>query len=607
MKKLLHLLGLCLLCACASAQDYLSPCDVAISPDGQTLYVAAATGHQLLFFDVATTSVVRRVALPDAASGVVPSADGQTLWVTGGGYNGFVWPVDVASGRLGSPIPVGHTPMAPVLSPDGNTLYVCNQFDNDVGLVDLRSGKMTARVPVLREPVAADVSPDGRQLFVANLLPDGPADCEYVAAKVSVIDTEARTVRHIPLLNGAEGVRGIKVSPDGNYVFASHLVARYLVPLTQLERGWVSTDGLSVIRVADSSLHYTVLLDDVDRGFANPWALGFSGDGRTLVVSSAGNHELCLIDLPAMLDRVEEEAAKRVAGAAHLDRQNNLSFLSSIRKRFKLQGNGPRAIAMAGQVAFVATYFSDALEAVDFSNRERILSASHPLGPALPPTPERQGEIHFNDAALCFQNWLSCATCHPDARVDALNWDLLNDGMGNPKNARSMLLAHQTPRAMTLGVRANAEVAVRAGIRHIQFAVRPESDAVAIDAYLKSLAPVPSPHLENGRLSASAQRGQGVFAEAGCIGCHPPPLYTDLALRDVGTAKGADAGRPVDTPTLVEVWRTAPYLHDGRAATVAEVITMHNHGDRRGKTSSLAAEQINDLVEFVLSIPPGDG
>ena len=43
-----------------------------------------------------------------------------------------------------------------------------------------------------------------------------------------------------------------------------------------------------------------------------------------------------------------------------------------------------------------------------------------------------------------------------------LNWDLLNDGVGNPKNTRSLLLAHKTPPAMFLGVRANAEAAVRA-------------------------------------------------------------------------------------------------------------------------------------------------
>ena len=52
------------------------------------------------------------------------------------------------------------------------------------------------------------------------------------------------------------------------------------------------------------------------------------------------------------------------------------------------------------------------------------------LGPEVPMTQTRRGEFFFNDASLCLQSWQSCASCHPDARTDALNWDLLNDGIG---------------------------------------------------------------------------------------------------------------------------------------------------------------------------------
>ena len=100
----------------------------------------------------------------------------------------------------------------------------------------------------------------------------------------------------------------------------------------------------------------------------------------------------------------------------------------------------------------------------------------------------RKGEFYFHDAGICFQGWQSCSTCHPgQARVDGLNWDLLNDGIGNPKNTKSLLLAHKTPPAMSMGVRETAETAVRAGIQHILFTVQPEEVAVAMDKYLKSL------------------------------------------------------------------------------------------------------------------------
>ena len=100
-----------------------------------------------------------------------------------------------------------------------------------------------------------------------------------------------------------------------------------------------------------------------------------------------------------------------------------------------------------------------------------------------------------------------------------------------------------------------------------------------MDAYLKSLKPVPSPLLVNGRLSDSARRGEKLFKDrqVGCATCHPPGLFTDLKTYDVGTRGRFD--KPTDrfdTPTLVEGWRTAPYLHDGSAATMRDVLTTGN-------------------------------
>jgi cytochrome c peroxidase len=189
--------------------------------------------------------------------------------------------------------------------------------------------------------------------------------------------------------------------------------------------------------------------------------------------------------------------------------------------------------------------------------------------------------------------------------VDALNWDLLNDGVGNPKNNKSLLLALSTPPAMSRGVRETGEEAVRAGIRHILFTVQPPEVAKALDAYLKSLEPVPSPRLENGALSRAAKRGKKLFndAKTACGTCHPPGLYTDLQSYNVGTAGKFDNPTDrFDTPTLVEAWRTAPYLHDGSAATLREVVTTANRDEAHGKTSHLTESQINDLVEYLESL-----
>ena len=123
-------------------------------------------------------------------------------------------------------------------------------------------------------------------------------------------------------------------------------------------------------------------------------------------------------------------------------------------RRIKLPGNGPRGLAVAGSKVYAAQYFSDT-RGRGRSARPRPTRPWPTIAMGPPPqlTLQRRGELLFHDATLCYQQWQSCASCHPDGRADGLNWDLLNDGEGNPKNTKSLLLAHQTPPAMWEGVR----------------------------------------------------------------------------------------------------------------------------------------------------------
>lgn len=582
----------------ANAQEYLSPVALAIRPDGDIVYVAESGARKLAMVDIAARSVKKEIPLSVAPSGLAVAPDGR-VFVTGGEGPGKIVIVSPQANEETDSWPAGHTPMAPQLAPDGRTLYVCNRFNNDVSVIDVASKTETARIPVVREPVASALTPDGKTLIVANHLPEGSSSGDYAAASISIVDTELKqVVKNIVLPNGSSSVRGVCLSPDGKFAYATHILARYQMPTTQLERGWMNTNALSILNVPEKKWANTVLLDDVDLGAANPWGVACSADGRLICVAHAGTHEISLIDAAKLHERLDKVAGGEPVTEVSQkpeDVPNDLSFLVGMRQRVKLTGNGPRGIAAAGNFVFSAQYFTDDLGVVDISPSARPKAQAIALGAAKEMSAVRKGEMYFNDAALCFQHWQSCASCHPDGRSDALNWDLLNDGMGNPKNTKSMLLSHRTPPAMSLGARDTAETAVRSGIKHIQFAVRPEQDAAAIDEYLKSLAPVPSPHA-----GEAAQRGKAVFEQAGCAQCHPGPLGTDLQSYDVGTATDVDK-KPFDTPTLAEVWRTAPYLHDGRAATMMEVLTVFNKEDKHGKTSHLSQDQLNDLAAFVLS------
>jgi YVTN family beta-propeller protein len=583
------------------------------------LYVAGATGATVLEVDGVARRVQRLIAVPGAPSGLAISADAKELFVTCAAPQSEVCRVELPSGRIRGRLVAGHTATAPVLAPDGRTLFVCNRFNDDVSVFDLRTQKEIRRIPVRREPVAAAITLDGRHLLVANHLPAGRADAEHVGAVISVIGVaQGKVVDDLPLPNGSGSLNDLRVAPDGRTAVVTHLLARFQLPTTQVERGWMTTNALTVLDLGTRRVLNTVLLDSIDRGAANPWGAAWSADGRTLAVAHAGTHEVSLIDYPSLLEKLAQMAAPppgppepsayAAAGPrGAVDVKNDLSFLVGRRERRPLPPGelGPRAVVVTGRTVVVANYYSDSLSFLPLGGPPASVS-SLPLGPRVPASAARLGEIYFHDARICFQGWQSCASCHPgDARVDALNWDLLNDGIGNPKNNKSLLYVFQTPPAMSIGVRESAAAAVRAGIRHILFTVQPPEVAEALDAYLHALRPVPSPHLVAGRLSPAAQRGEQVFRSqaTGCADCHTGPLFTDLKSYDVGTAGRLDKPSDrFDTPTLIELWRTAPYLHDGSAATVRDVLTTANREDRHGATTKLTPAQIDDLCAFLLSL-----
>lgn len=599
----------------AKKNAFLAPSAVVASADGARLYVACEATAEVLVFDMGSKKVTARISVAASPSGMALSADDSRLYVTCAGPASTICIVDTAKGKVTGRLPAGYQAQSPVLSPDGRTLYVCNRFNNDVSVIDLAALKEVRRIAVAREPFSAAVTPDGQRLLVANHLHAGRSDVDVVASSVSVIGLpEGKVIKEIALPNGSTLLRDIRISPDGRHAVVAHILARFHLPTTQIERGWINSNAGSIIDLAELKLLNTVLLDNIDSGAATPWAVAWSRDGHRLLVTHAGTHELSVVDFPALLAKLAKVPATLDPGKpvdytavsrTSADVPNDLSFLVGVRQRVKLSGKGPRSLAVAGGRAWVANYFSDTFNEVDFLSEPARVDCI-PLGPAPQMTTARIGESHFNDATLCFQGWHACSSCHShDARVDGLNWDNLNDGIGNPKNAKSLLFAHQTPPSMWLGVRSNAYVAVRAGIRNSLFTVQPPEVAEAIDDYFKSLKPMPSPRLMDGRLSPAAERGKKLFfnEKVACADCHKGALYTDMKFHDVGTVGKFD--QPVDrfdTPSLVEVWRSGPYLHDGRAAAIRDIFTTFQHQNKHGETSHLTAKQIDDLVAYVLSL-----
>jgi cytochrome c peroxidase len=233
------------------------------------------------------------------------------------------------------------------------------------------------------------------------------------------------------------------------------------------------------------------------------------------------------------------------------------------------------------------------------------LAGTIALGPQPKSDAVRRGEIVFHDATKSFQYWHSCATCHPNGgRVDGLRWDFVDDGLGNGMNTLSLAHLDKTEPLHRMGTLATVRVAAKHGLTFTHGLVPTEQDLEDLTAYLASLRSEPSPHLTaDGKLTEAGQRGKALFeGKADCARCHSGSYFTDRKMYDVGTNAANEKDARFKTPSLFELHRTAPYLHDGRALTLKEVLTTHNPKDTHGKSSMLNAREIDDLIAYLMSL-----
>jgi CxxC motif-containing protein (DUF1111 family) len=138
--------------------------------------------------------------------------------------------------------------------------------------------------------------------------------------------------------------------------------------------------------------------------------------------------------------------------------------------------------------------------------------------------------------------------------------------------------------------------------------------------FMRFLAPPP-----RGAITASVQQGEAIFSQIGCASCHTPvlmtganahpafdrkpvPLFSDLLLHDVGTGDGIGQGsaRPneIRTPALWGLQVRAPFLHDGRAATMEQAILLHGNeaATVRSDFLGLTESEKQALLDFLGSL-----
>jgi cytochrome c peroxidase len=406
---------------------------------------------------------------------------------------------------------------------------------------------------------------------------------------VNIINLRSGQTSLVKLPPGAHSAQGVAISADARRAYVPSIVSSYHLPTSQIERGWIQMAGLSVIDIDAGKLADWFILDDVDLGAANPWDCVILKN--KLVISLSGTHELMLIDLDG-LSKIEHKDGGKL---------RQLGEIAAVRQRVALPGEkGPRALLPSVSGVWYASAFSDSLGFVAVADGKIV--RQYPFATNVKPTPARLGEAYFHDATLSAQHWLSCSSCHPgNARVDGLNWDLLNDGIGTYKNTKNLVGAHDTAPTTWTAVRANANVSVRAGMKHILFHAADEPIAEALDAYLSGLRYLPSPHLAKGDKTL-IETGRKLFNDKGCTDCHDGAQLTNQRAYNLGTGTGSETDTKFDVPTLREIWRTGPYLHDGRAATIEEAIRELQKNEKFRTKTAMNDDELKAVVAYLQTL-----
>lgn len=242
------------------------------------------------------------------------------------------------------------------------------------------------------------------------------------------------------------------------------------------------------------------------------------------------------------------------------------------------------------------------------------------------------------DDRLAALDYMSCASCHVDGEHDGRVWDFtgLGEGLRNTitlkgRSGEAHGMIHWTGNfdeiqdfegqirdfAGGTGLMNDPDfAATEAPLGAAKSGLSTDLDALA--AYMQSLDKVDESPWRNsdGSMTAAAVNGASLFVSKGCATCHSGQIFTDsnnALLHDVGTLMPESGQRlgatltGIDTPSLLGVWRTAPYLHDGSAPTLEDAIAAHlNIAVTAAEQSDLASylSQLDDGAPVVLPPPP---
>ena len=592
-------------------QRYLSPIEMAFSPDGRWLYVVCQAADELRVVDIQSGRVVHTVPVEHVPRGIALSPDGLSIYVTNA-WSDTVSVIDAETLKTVRTLPTGFEPTGIVSDRAGKTLYVANRLSNDISVIDVSTGQEVKRLLAGRGASYLALSADGKWVYGTHIYPNAGAFRTQPNSEITVIDTARQAVVERKRLHNVAGVFHVAISADGRLGVAAQLRPKNLIPLAHVEHGWAFGDSLTLFG-DDVGGVVQVPLDELDRYYALPWGVAITPDKLKIFVTTAGSENVTVIDVRKLLDFTRSSTR-----AGRQSFVNDLSAASNyVTARIPVAHN-PRGVLLSpdGKRLYVANRLDDNISVIDTST-DKVVSTIDLGGPTTA-NALRRGEQLFFTADYAFQGQFGCANCHLDATIDGLQWDLEPDGFGKDivDNRSLESLAGTEPFKWNGG---NADMPTECGPRTEKYFYRSQSytpqQLTDLVSYVYSLPFRPNRYRPaNGELTPAQERGKALFERTKyksgrlipeknqCAYCHSGPKHTNQRQVDVGTGKSTDRSPVIDVPQLNNVAYSAPYLHDGSARSLEEIWTVFNPKDTHGVSNDLTKDELNDLIEYLKTL-----
>lgn len=465
---------------------------------------------------------------------------------------------------------------------DSSKFYVSNQLDNSIDVFDTSTFVRLATIEVDAEPRGLALSNGFRWLYVTH----------FKNGQVSVVDTRNNEViSTIDLGSKASLSQSIALSEDGKTAFLPQTFLNDTNRNLQFDTTVFPSLSIVDLERKVNLRNKRLGLDIVDEPVGIPIeAITFN---ETLYILNAASNDLSILDLNTF------------SGSGHIE-----------------LGSHPLGITLnsTGTKLYVDNSLDGTISVIDTQQKEitQVIEVTKiPLEPDL-----LAGKRLFNssnDTRLAKDQWIACATCHFDGGADLTNW-FFPDGK---RNTPSLYSAGKTPPfhwAGNLDEIQDVEETIRniqggSGLAMGDHGCDPTCDqaqpnegrSVDLDrlaTYVKSLLfPSNFDNSEKLNSSSDALLGQQLFFDenVGCSACHAPPLYQDGKQHRVNLSLQRN-GLAINTPSLLGLSQSPPYLHDGSAKSVKDVVNLASIDDSHGKVSHLSKHEIDSLIDFTLTI-----